>query len=268
MAVMIDLFFQKTPLWLFFPITIILVLLSVAVGHWLGRRVLGREADETERPAGTIVGSNFALLAFLLAFTFNMTASRFDARKELLLEEVSAIGTTILRADFLPEPERSGSKTLLTEYVDIRAEDAMYVDRLPQAIARSEAIHDQLWSQVTDLLIEDRDSALVRLYIQSLNDVIDFHGKRVTLGMTYQIPGIVWLTLYFMTTLATTAMGYQFGLAEGRSRAMVIVLTLSFSVVILLIADLDRSGEGLLRLNQSPMIELQQKIHGIQGRGL
>jgi hypothetical protein len=262
---MIDLFFQKTPLWLFFPITIILVLLSVTVGHWLGSRVRGREADETERPAGTIVGSNFALLAFLLAFTFNMTASRFDARKELLLEEVSAIGTTFLRADFLPEPERSVSQELLAEYVDIRAEDVMHLDRLAQAIARSEAIHDQLWSQVTDLVIPDRDPALVRLYIRSLNDVIDFHSKRVTVGMTYQIPGIVWLTLYLMTTLATTAMGYQFGLAEGRSRTMVIVLTLSFSVVIMLIADLDRSGEGLLLLNQSPMVELQQIIRKKQG---
>lgn len=266
MSYMIDLFFQKTPLWLFFPVTVGLVILSVSVGRWLGSRIRGREADETERPAGTIVGSNFALLAFILAFTFNMAATRYDARKELLLDEVSAIGTTILRADFLPEPERGASQTLLAEYVDIRAEDVLHADRLLQAITRSEEIQDELWSQVTYLIERNDESQFVRLYVQSLNDVIDFHSKRVTVGMKYQIPGIIWLTLYFMTILATTAMGYQFGLAEGRSRTMIIVLTLSFSAVILLIADLDRSGEGLLRLSQSPMIELQQQIRANQGQ--
>lgn len=263
---MIDLVFQKTPLWLFLPVTVALVLLSVTTGHWLGARIRGREADETERPAGIIVGSNFALLAFILAFTFNMAASRFDARKVLLMEEVSAIGTTILRADFLPDPERRKAQELLTEYVDIRAEDVMHVDRLSHAIARSEELHDLLWSQVTDLVNQNHDSAMLRLYVQSLNDVIDLHTERVTVGMKYQIPGIVWLTLYFMTILATAAMGFQFGLAEGRSRTMAIVLTLSFSAVILLIADLDRSAEGLLRLNQAPMVELQHKIHREQGQ--
>ena len=257
---MIDTVFQEAPLWLFFPVTVGLVFLSAYAGRWLGARVQGREADETEGPAGTIVGANFALLAFILAFTFNMAASRFEARKELLLQEVSAVGTTILRADFLPEPERSVSKQLLAEYVRIRAEDVLHQDKLSQAIARSETIHEQLWIQVTGLVQQERDSVSTRMYVQSLNDVIDYHTKRVVVGIEYQIPGIIWLTLYFMTTLATAAMGYQFGLAEGRSRTMVIVLTLSYSAVILLIADLDRSGEGLVRLNQVPMIELHQSI--------
>ncbi len=261
MGAVIDLFFQKTPLWFFFPFTVALVFLSVTAGHWLGRRIRGKEADETERPAGTIVGSNFALLAFILAFTFNMASSRFDTRKELLLDEVSAIGTTILRADFLPEPERNVSLGLLAEYVDIRAEDVVHVDRLPRAIARSESIQDQLWSQVAGLAIHDRGPELLRLYVESLNDVFDLHTKRVTVGMKYQIPGIVWLTLYVMTILATTAMGYQFGLAEGRSRTIVIVLTLSFSAVILLIADLDRPSEGLIWLDQAPMVDLQNWVH-------
>ena len=260
----IDVFFQETPLWLFFPITVALVLASVSAGHWLGGRIRGREADETERPAGTIVGSNFALLAFILAFTFNMAASRFDARKVLLLEEVSAIGTTYLRSEFLPDPERSAAQKRLAEYIDIRAEDVMDADSLPQAIVRSEELHYQLWTQVIDLVKQDRDSAIIRLYVQSLNDVIDFHTKRVTVGTKYQIPGIVWLTLYFMTILATAAMGFQLGLAEGRSRTMSVVLTLSFSAVILLIADLDRAGEGLVRLNQSPIVELQQQVHRLQ----
>jgi hypothetical protein len=91
-------------------------------------------------------------------------------------------------------------------------------------------------------------------------NVIDNHAKRLTVGTRHQIPGVIWVALFFVTVLATGAMGYQFGLTEARSKTMVMVLSHSFTAVIMLIADLDRSGEGLLRLDQAPMIELQAKI--------
>ncbi|MCK7520215.1 MAG: hypothetical protein MZV64_22250 [Ignavibacteriales bacterium] len=50
------------------------------------------------------------LLAFILAFTFGAATSRFDDKKQLLLDEVNAIGTTFLRADFLAESERADAK--------------------------------------------------------------------------------------------------------------------------------------------------------------
>ncbi len=261
---MIDTLFQQTPLWLFFPITVAVVLASVAGGHRLGRRVRGREADETEGPAGISVGSNFALLAFILAFTFNMTASRFDARKSLLLEEVNAIGTTYLRTDFLSEPARSTSQKLLREYIDLRVQAATDVHQLEQAVVDSEIIHKKLWALLVELTHQDHNPELLSLYTIALNDVIDYHAKRLTVGTRYQIPGVIWLALFFVTMLATGAMGYQFGLTEARSRTMVMVLSLSFSAVIILIADLDRSAEGLLRLNQAPMFELQTKVSKAQ----
>ena len=59
-----------------------------------------------QAPVGAIVGAILGLLAFLLAFTFGMAASRFETRRELVLDEANAIGTTYLRAALLPEPHR------------------------------------------------------------------------------------------------------------------------------------------------------------------
>ncbi len=42
----------------------------------------------------------------MLAFTLGMAGSRFDQRRELLLDEANAIGTARLRADLVPEPTR------------------------------------------------------------------------------------------------------------------------------------------------------------------
>jgi hypothetical protein len=62
------------------------------------------------------------LLALMLAFTFSMALSRNEALRDAVLNEANAIGTTVLRARLLPEPQRSETRKLLREYVQIRLE--------------------------------------------------------------------------------------------------------------------------------------------------
>jgi hypothetical protein len=255
-----ELLHDQLPLWFFYVMTVVIVLLSALSGFRLGRYVRRRKKGETEAPIGAIVGSILGLLAFILAFTFGMAASRFDTRKQLLLDEVNTIGTAFLRTDFLPEPQRTETRKLLRRYVDIRTEAVQQPEKLPQALVDSEMLHDQLWSQVTALSKQNNNSILLGLYIQSLNEVIDFHSKRVTVALQYRIPDSIWLALYFVTILAMAAVGYHFGITGASSFWITLVLALAFSAVILLIEDLDRSTEGLLKVNQKPMIELQQKL--------
>src|SRR5438132_2033346 len=75
------------PLWVLFGTTVVLILLAVEAGFWLGTWRQRRAEHERETPVGAIVGAILGLLAFLLAFTFGMAASRFDTRRELVLAE-------------------------------------------------------------------------------------------------------------------------------------------------------------------------------------
>ena len=78
-------------------------LISVECGYRLGKFRLSRREQEKEAPVGTMVGATLGLLAFILAFTFGLASSRFDNRRQLLLDEASALGTIYLRAGMLPE---------------------------------------------------------------------------------------------------------------------------------------------------------------------
>ena len=83
------------------------------------------------------------LLALMLAFTFSMALSRFEARRDAVLNEANAIGTTALRARLLPEPQRSETLKLLREYVHIRLEivkDGTSLTERGPAILRSNAL--------------------------------------------------------------------------------------------------------------------------------
>ena len=200
--------FDVLPLGWFFIVTIFLVLFFIEVGYRLGRWRRSRNEQEKEAPVGAMVGTMLGLLAFMMTFTFGFATSRFDARRQVLLEEANAIGTAYLRADFLAEPRRSESKSLLTKYVDLRLEAANGND-LSGSIGRSEELHQKLWVQAVSSGETNPGSIVVGLYIQSLNEVIDLHAKRVQVALRSRIRTTIWTALFLIAMLAMTALGYH-----------------------------------------------------------
>src|SRR6478752_5880221 len=133
------------PLWALFVSILIIVLLSVECGYRLGKYRRSRHEEEKEAPLGTMVGAMLGLLAFILAFTFGLAAARFDTRRQVLLDEANAIGTTYLRADILPE-RREEIRAFLRDYVAARLE-AIRSGNIAEGMRESENIQHQLWSQ-------------------------------------------------------------------------------------------------------------------------
>ncbi|RZI40758.1 DUF4239 domain-containing protein [Herbaspirillum sp. HC18] len=245
------------PLWGLFVAIFLLSLLSEEAGFVLGKYRRGRP-HEKEPPVNTMVGATLGLLAFILAFTFGLAATRFDARRQLLLDEANAIGTTYLRAGMLPE-RRDAIRALLRDYVDTRL-NAVETGRIVEGIRRSENLQNQLWEHAVAVAEKNPDSVIVGLFIQALNDVFDIHSNRVTAARN-RIPVAIWGALLGISVLSFAAMGYHAGLV-GISRSLaVIAVAFTFSAVIWLIADLDRPREGSLRISQQPLIDLRQSMN-------
>jgi hypothetical protein len=247
------------PLWGLFLIIIVLVLTAIEGGYRLGSYRHSRSGHEKDAPVGAMVGATLGLLAFMLAFTFGMAASRFDTRKQLVLDEANAIGTTYLRTAMLPE-RRDEIRALLRSYVDARLE-AIRSGRVAEAILQSEDIQGQLWSAATAVGLQHPDSIVVGLFVQSLNEVIDLHAKRVTAGLRNRIPGTIWVALLTIATLSLAAMGYHAGLVGTIRSLAIIVVAVTFSAVIALIADLDRPQEGSLTVSQQALIDVRQSMN-------
>ena len=256
----IDQLLEAIPLWGIYVCSVAMVLLSIQCGIWMGRYRRSRSGQDQDSPLGAAVGATLGLLAFLLAFTFGMTASRFDARKQLLLDEVNAIETTFLRAGLIPEPHRSQVRVLLAQYADIRANVGRHPERIPQFIKESEELHGRLWPHAEALAEADlKNPDIVSLFVDSLNEMIDLHTERVTVGL-YRIPMAIWIALWGVTILSMVAVGYHFGESGKGNWHLSLLLALIFSAVILLIADLDRTGKGAITVSQQPMINLQEKL--------
>jgi hypothetical protein len=257
------------PLWLLVAGTISLFLAGIELGFRFGayRRRMPRAEDEA--PSGAMVGATLGLLGFMLAFTFGMAASRFDKRKSLVLDEANAIGTAFLRAELLPAPLAVESRDLLRRYVETRvlgAEDPDEFVRIRSedaaraSIAESERLQGELWSRAAAAASGDPRAVFVGLYVESLNDLFDLHEVRMANVFYYRIPTIIWATLFALSIVAMLALGFHAGLTSLRRSFGSGLVTLAFGLVLSLIIDLDRGGEGFFQVNQQPLFDTMKSM--------
>jgi hypothetical membrane protein len=251
-------FFDTVPIWTFFLVMVGTVLLAIEIGARLGRLQLRLERKATV--SSDMVAATMSLLAFVLAFTFNGAAGRHDARKALVIAEANAIDTTWRRAGFLPDPYRTEIRGLLRDYVDVRVKATAGEIGLGEAARRSEALHGKMWTVAEEVGRKEARSMPFALFIQSLNEVIDLHLERITTGARNRVPPIIWLTLYLLLAVGMCMIGVEAGLSGTRHIVMEAAIAVSFSLVLFVIADLDRPQEGLTNVSQQAMVELRNTL--------
>lgn len=247
------------PIWLFFAVTTIVVAITIEAGYRLGRTARLRSEDEKESPVSAIAGTILGLLAFILAFTFAIVSDRYDARKGLVREEANAIRTAYSRSEFLPEPDRAEAAALLKRYVDLRVTAVQTGDRdkVKAVLTESERIQRRLWNMAVVNARKDMNSDVAALYVESLNEVTNFQALRVAIGLQARIPRTIWWVLFALVVLAMFGVGYQTSIAGSRRTWAMLILALSFSLVMSLIAELDRPHSKLIRVPQQPLIDLR-----------
>jgi len=147
-------------------------LILLETGRRIGNYRLAQDRDGARAGIGAIDGAVFALLGLLMAFTFSGAASRFDLRRDLIVEEMNAIGTAYLRLDLLTAGAQPALRDLFGRYVDSRLE---VYRRLPdiaaakQELAQSAQLQSALWEQaVAAVQLEGAPASATMLLLPAL----------------------------------------------------------------------------------------------------
>jgi hypothetical protein len=252
------------PIWAHLLIAGALIGVPLLVGRYFGRQYYKRGKKSESGPSGILVGAILSLLAFLLAFTFSIAASRYEDRREAVLEEANSIGTAYLRADLLSDPLKSKAKDLLKQYADLRASvtrPGLTYEGLGELLVQSEKIQSELWN-VAASATEAAPSAITGLFVQAINEIIDVDAKRIMLGTRSTIPSEIWACLYFVAAIGLASTGFQSAGQEAQNPLLMFGLVLAFALVLTLVTDLDHPGRGILKTDQSPMLDLAASLSG------
>ena len=251
--------------WAIFVILLGLILSATEIGFQIGRRLRSSIDDPSRSEYNTIQGAVLALLALLLGFTFVISISRYQAGKELIIDESKAIGTTFLRARFLPEPYRNEVSNLLRRYIDALLKfygSGIDPEKLRGANDEAERIQNELWSRAVAVGEKDPRAVTTGLFIQSLNEVIDLHAKRLWVKENH-VPEIIFFLLYGAAIMSMGLVGGGWGLGGRRNLISTVAVAIIIASVILVIVDLDRPGRGLIRVNQQSLIRLRDTLNRV-----
>lgn len=248
---------EGTPVLLTLVLTIALSLLAIELGYRLGRRWM--RSHRITNVSDVLVGGTLALLAFFLAILVGMAVDRYDGRRAMVVEEANAIGTTWLRAEYLPEPQSTEVRRILVDYVGQRLLITNNAQR-PASLVRAQELRDELWAQTVEVARALPESEPIGLFIATVNDTIDVGAKREVALKTWQLPWTLWASAYAVAFVSMLLVGAHNAVRGDRNLMETTLLAIVFSVVMFFIVDLDRPYEGLLQVSQEAMSALQTQI--------
>jgi uncharacterized membrane protein len=236
-----------------------LMIAATEAGFRLGQRSEGSTTDKIKSQVSAVETAILGFLGLLLGFTMSMAVSRFEARKQLVLDEANAIGTSYLRAELLPGQEGSEITSILRQYIDVRIQYGTTgndLTRLQDLHAQAAHLQREFWTRAVAYGQKDPNPTRAGLLLQSLNQVIDLESAR-RMAFQNNVPETVIYVNGIVAIQAAILVGYMFGLNGRRQLFSMCMLTLATTLVLAVIIDLDRPRSGFLRISQQPMIELQ-----------
>jgi hypothetical protein len=239
------------------------MLALLELGRRLGRR-RSAAADGANVGIGAVEGSVFGLMGLMIAFTFAGASTRFEARRQLIVEEANAIGTAWLRLDLLPESDAAAMRERFRAYLDSRLEvyrDVSDSEVRRVNLARSAKLQDEIWAAAVIACREPGMQPATLLVLPALNDMIDITTARTMAGEFHQ-PMIIFAVLFALALAASLLAGYGMAGATSPRWMHMVAFAAITAIAILVILDLEYPRLGFIRVDASDrvLIELRASM--------
>jgi hypothetical protein len=228
-------------------------------GLEIGRRIrVRRQREDPDGAVGSaaVDSAVFGLLGLLLAFTFTGAASRFDARRALVVTEANAVGTAWLRLGLLPAGDQPALRARFRSYLDARIRtDGLLPDLQASEAAAGEAATAQgeIWSLALAAIEHDPRPQVATLVVPALNEMFDVATSRLVAVRTHVPPLIVGL-LFGLAALAAILAGYGMVAREARDWLHIVVFATVMTLTIYVILDLEFPRAGLIRVDDADRV--------------
>lgn len=228
-------------LFLFFAMLAITI-----AGYRIGLKRADAGADH-----GTLLSSLLALLGLLLAFTFGMAGSRYDERRNSMINESNAIGTAMLRSGLYPDSVAKAFKKGFKHYIDARIsflEAGRHEDKVRLALKNSAEAGNRLWEKARVQSFPESQRTATMLMIPSLNEMLD-SASLVNESFNITVPDSIVLLLLIFSAISSFFIGYNCGVKKVFDKLLITGFCMLTCVVIYIIFDLDRPRRGLIDNN-------------------
>jgi hypothetical protein len=226
------------------------------VGGCLRKAKLGQQ-EENPEDYRFVLGGTLTLLGLIIGFTFSMAVSRYDQRKNYEEQEANAIGTEYVRADLLPTKDKAKVRELLKNYVEYRI--LQYRNRshlrLREIDAQTTRLQTELWSAVAGPSAT-QPPPIALLILSGMNDALNSQGYTQAAWWN-RIPIAAWALMTMISIFCNLLVGYG---AHGKKTLLLLILPVTLSISLFLIADIDSPRGGFIRVHPQNLESLAESL--------
>jgi hypothetical protein len=240
------------------------MLLLLEVGRRRGLRRLAKDPEGARHGIGAANGALFGLLGLLVAFTFSGAASRFDTRRQLVVEEANDIGTAWLRLDLLPPIDQPAMRSLFRRYLDSRLETYRRLPDIEAAeaeLVETAKLQAQIWQQAVAACEAKHDTPTTSLVLTSLNTMFDIVNTRIE-GARLHPPLVIFALLFGLGLGCSFLAGYDMAGSRTRSWTHILGFAGVIALSVYVILEIEYPRFGFIREDTSDrvLVELRKSM--------
>ena len=229
------------------------MLLLLNLGAFIGQRLRKKLDNPNESINGTVLAAVLGLFGFLLAFTFSMAGTRYEARRTNDITEANAIGTAVLRADLYPDSTRLAFRRDFKAYITARIAyfgAGADLDTMSMADHVAEQFGIKLWTRAATAAKNTTSIFPGNLMVPALNEMLDSSNAN-NYGEKFRVPDPIIILLFALSMVCAFFVGYQYPAKGWFNWTITTGFCFLCSMVIYITLDLDRPRTGLIRTHAS-----------------
>lgn len=131
-------------------------------------------------------------------------------------------------------------------------------DEARQAVADGQELQRELWALAGQALDDAPTASAPRLYVESLNGMIDMQTVRVA-GLNNRVPGAILVLEVAGAAVALLLLAFYLAIV-GRGVLTVLLAAVRVSGLLLVTFDLDRPTRGLIHIPDVPLTDLRASM--------
>jgi len=242
-----------------------MTLVMLELGRRMGLRRMTQDPEGARAGTGAVEGAVFALFGLLIAFTFTSAASRYETRRDLIVQHANAIGTAWLRLDLLPEEVQPEIRKNFRQYMDalIKVPHLLVEDPSAhqQIAAQVFKFHDKIWQLAETAAPREGSPQVASLVLPALNEMFDLGSERYASAL-FHVSEIILLFLVVLSLLASLLAGYAMGASKHRNLLHMLLFAALVSLTLFVIFDLEMPRFGFIRLDKADhmLVELRKSM--------
>ena len=236
------------------PFLFLLILINYMGYRFKGYHI--RKFPGTEHVGiGPTEGSLLGLTALLLSFTFGMSATKYETRRQHIVSETNEIGTSILRCDMYPDSVRNILRADFKNYLETRLNYYNAGDNekmIKNTLEQSDSISNIIWRQVALLSHDLNNRVASEQMVPSLNATIDIVTTREAARRS-SVPKMILFVLCTLILVSAFLSGYGSKSLE-RNKVLVVAFAFITTLALYLVVDLDKPRQGFVNLDSTEQL--------------